>query len=67
MALIRRFQHSHVHSMLAGCEFDQSMISISISATGEACGVSGAWPSCIVLRRFVIRDRCSRALVSPVS
>ena len=37
-----------------------------MSTIGEARGVSGSWPSCIVLRRFVIRHRFSRALASRV-
>ena len=56
-----------MHPVLAGCKFTQSMISISISTIGEAWGVSGSWPSCIVLRRFVIRHRFWRALASRVS
>ena len=28
-----------VHAVLAGCRLDQSIISISISVAGEACGV----------------------------
>ena len=55
-----------MYPVLAGCPFTQSMISISMSTIGEAGGVSGSWPSCIVLRRFVIRHRLSRALASRV-
>ena len=55
-----------MYPVLAGCRFTQSMISISMSTIGEARGVSGSWPSCIVLRRFVIRHRFSRALASRV-
>ena len=37
-----------------------------MSTVGEAGEASGSWPSCIVLRRFVIRHKLSRALASRV-
>lgn len=49
-----------------GCRFIHSISSISMSTKGEAGGVSVSWPACIVLRRFVMRLRLSRAVVSCV-
>ena len=42
--VIETVSHNQVHAVLAVCRLDQSIISISISATGEACGVPGDWP-----------------------
>ena len=50
-----------MYPVTASCRFAQSISSISMSTIGEAGGVSVSWPSCIVLRRFVIRHRLSRA------
>ena len=55
-----------MYPVTASCRFAQSISSISMSTIGEAGGVSVSWPSCIVLRRFVIRHRLSRALASRV-